>query len=261
MERCSIHYGTALQNVKMGPVAARTPRSARRADALSRERIIEAAVELLDVAGEAGLTLRTLAERLATGSGAIYWHVANKGGLLDAATDAVLAAALATDLGEANEAGATPQDKICAVALGLFDAIDHHPWLATQLATQMSRSPWKSATPRILEAIGRQIRALGVPEASWLTATFALVHYILGAAGQNAVNGRSADPTVDRSAFLDAVSTEWEQLDPDDYAFTRAVAKQVRDHDDRAEFLAGIELILAGITRVHPLARRGRAAR
>ncbi|MGO4431012.1 TetR family transcriptional regulator, partial [Streptomyces sp. MCAF7] len=75
-------------------MATRTRRSQRRTDALSRERIVEAAVELLDTAGEGGLTFRALTERLATGPGAIYWHVANKGELLDAATDAVVATAL-----------------------------------------------------------------------------------------------------------------------------------------------------------------------
>jgi hypothetical protein len=37
-----------------------------------------------------------------------------------------------------------------------------------------------------------------------------------------------------------------------DYPFTRAVADQVRDQDDRAQFLAGVDLILAGVTAVHP---------
>jgi hypothetical protein len=32
------------------------------------------------------------------------------------------------------------------------------------------------------------------------------------------------------------------------YPFTRSVAAQLRAHDDREEFLAGIDLILAGIT-------------
>ena len=147
-----------------------------------------------------------------------------------------------------------PRHQIRAVALGLFDAIDDHPWLATQLAAQMSHSPWQSVTPRILESIGQQVRALGVPEGSWFTATSALVHYILGAAGQNAANGRVLGPDADRGQFLDTVSRAWEELDPDDYPFTRAVADQIRGHDDRAQFLAGIALILAGITAVHPLA-------
>src|SRR3954451_10128504 len=122
------------------------PRSHRRTEALSRERIVDAAVELLDASGESGLTFRTLTERLATGAGAIYWHVANKDELLDAATDAVVAAALA-----APRSGGSPQNEIRAAALALVDAIEDHPWLATQLATQFSRNPSGPVVPRIFE--------------------------------------------------------------------------------------------------------------
>ncbi|WP_158885555.1 TetR/AcrR family transcriptional regulator [Amycolatopsis anabasis] len=231
----------------------RTRKSERRAEALSRERIVEAAVELLDEAGAGGLTFRALTERLATGPGAIYWHVANKDELLAAATDAVVAAALAI---EPAESPGSPQDEIRAVAFGLFDAIVEHPWLATQLSTQLSRVPWGPVTPRIFESVGRQVRALGVPEGGWFTATSALVHYVLGAAGQNAANHasvRALGADVDRVDFLDAVARAWDELDPDDYPFVRAVANEMRAHDDREQFLAGVDLILTGITTVHPL--------
>jgi hypothetical protein len=82
-------------------------------------------------------------------------------------------------------------------------------------------------------------------------ATDAVVHYILGAAGQNAANAHVLEPGVDRSEFLGAVSRAWEELDPDDYSFTRAVANQMREHDDREQFLAGVDLILTGITTIH----------
>ncbi|WP_413101010.1 TetR family transcriptional regulator [Streptomyces sp. Inha503] len=275
-------------------MATRTRRSQRRTEALTRERIVEAAVELLDTAGEGGLTFRALTERLATGPGAIYWHVANKEELLDAATGAVVAAALAAEPAERTAESAepaksaepaepaksaeraeparsaeptestesarpaespdSPQDKIRAIAFGLFDAIEEHPWLPTQLALQLSRSPWGSVTPQIFESIGRQVRALGVPEGHWFTAASALVHYILGATGQNAANNASARtlaPDVDRAEFLDAASKAWEELDPDDYPFIRAVAAQMREHDDREQFLAGIDLVLTGITALH----------
>ncbi|MER8185947.1 TetR family transcriptional regulator [Kitasatospora sp. NPDC094015] len=226
-------------------MATRTHRSQRRTQALSRERIVEAAVELLGAAGESGLTFRTLSEHLATGPGAIYWHVANKDELLGAATDAVVAAALAVE--PALPADATPRDRIHAVALGLFDAIDRHPWIAGQLTA----TTFQSTTPRIFESIGRQIRDLGVPRSGWFTATSALVEYILGAAGQNAANGRVLGPGADRTAYLDSVSRAWEDLDPDDFPFTRAVADQLREHDDREQFLAGIDLLLAGVTARH----------
>jgi AcrR family transcriptional regulator len=218
-------------------------RTQRRTGALSRERIVEAAVELLDADGEGGLTFRALSERLATGPGAIYWHVTNKDELLVAATEALVTVALTV---EPAAAGESPQDRIRAVALGLYDAIDRHPWLGTQLSAQLSRSPSGTVTPRIFESLGRPIRALGVPESSWFTATSALMYYVLGAAGQNAANARTFGPDVDRAQFLDAASSGW-ALDPDEYPFTRAVADQLRDHDDREQFLAGVALILAGV--------------
>ncbi len=84
LEQCSSY-------VKMVLMATKTQRTERRADALSKERIVEAAIEILDADGESALTFRALAARLATGSGAIYWHVANKNELLAAATDDVIA--------------------------------------------------------------------------------------------------------------------------------------------------------------------------
>ena len=200
------------------------------------------------------MTSRALSERLATGPGAIYHHVANKDELLGAATDAVVGAALATESSEPAEPGPAPQDAIRALALGLFEAIEEHPWLATQISTQLSRNPWRSVAPRIFESIGRQVRALGVPESAWFTATSALMHYVLGAAGLNAAgaaNGRLLGPGVDRNTFLDAAATAWEELDADDYPFTRTVADRLRTHDDRGEFLAGLDLLLTGITAFH----------
>ena len=230
-------------------VTTRTRRSPRRAEALSRERIVEAAVQLLDTAGEGGLTFRVLTERLATGPGAIYHHVANKGELLTAATDAVVTAALAGE--PAGAAQSSAQDRVRAVALGLFDAIDEHPWVAAQL----SDSAWQAATPRILESVGRQVRALGVPEDGWFVVSTVLVQYVLGAAAQNAANARVAGPDADRAELLDAMATTWARLDPDDYPFTRAVAEQMRRHDDREQFLTGIDLVLAGITARYPTGR------
>ncbi|MFE6960202.1 TetR/AcrR family transcriptional regulator [Streptomyces sp. NPDC057696] len=220
-------------------MATRTRRPERREKPLSRERIVEAAIGLLDTAGESGLTFRALAERLATGPGAIYWHVAGKDELLSAATDAVVAGAMTADT-----ADATPQDAIRALALGVFDAIDDHPWIGAQL----TRAPGQSPMMRVFEHIGRQVQALGVPAADQFTVASALWSYILGVAGQNAANARSAPPDTNRTEFLGAVSAVWANLDPDEYAFTRSVAGRLRDHDDREEFLAGIDLILTGIT-------------
>jgi AcrR family transcriptional regulator len=219
----------------------RTQRAERRADALSKERIVEAAIEILDGGGETALTFRALAAKLATGSGAIYWHVENKNELLAAATDDVIARVTTGVAG-----GADPAEAIRAIAVGIFDAIDAHPWVGTQLSSE----PWQSAILPIFESIGRQLQALGVPERAQFDSASALVNYILGLAGQYAAAARLLTPETDRSAFLEAVAARWVQRDPGKYPFVRQVAPQLRDHDDRQQFLAGIELILAGIATV-----------
>ena len=213
--------------------------SQRREESLSRDRIIEASVELLDSSGEGGLTFQTLSKRLATGPGAIYWHIANKSDLLTTACDAIVARTT-----DASMVGATPEATIRALALGLFDAIDMHPWVGSALTRAAGELPMV----RILERIGQQVRALGVPDHAQWTAVSALLNYILGVGGQNAANAQRAQAErIDRSNFLDAVSIAWSELDPDEYPFTRSVAGQLRTHDDRVDFLAGIDFILSGI--------------
>jgi len=211
----------------------------RREESLSRDRIIEASIALLDHNGESGLTFRALSERLVTGPGAIYWHIASKSELLTAACDAIVARTM-----NAPPVGAPPEAIIRALALGMFDAIDAHPWVGSAL----TRAPGQLPMVRILEGIGQQVRALGVPhDTQWAVAS-ALLNYILGVGGQNAANAHLArEQGTDRSDFLDAVATVWSQLDPDEYPFARSVAGQLRAHDDRIDFLAGIDLILSGI--------------
>ena len=220
----------------------KTRSSPRREDSLSRDRIIEASIAILDGSGEDGLTFRTLSERLATGPGAIYWHIPNKSELLTAACDAIIARTMNAPL-----VGAAPEAIIRALALDMFDAIDAHPWVGSAL----TRAPGQLPMVRILERIGQQVRALGVPDEEQWATVGALLNYILGVGGQNAANGQFARTRgLDRSNFLEAVATAWSELDPDAYPFTRSVAAQLRTHDDRMDFLAGIDLILRGIRRL-----------
>jgi len=238
MEPCSSKLGTAFYLCQDAIVKAR-PGSERREDALSRERIVDAAIELLDDRGENGLTFRALAAQLETGAGAIYWHVANKRELLIAASDAVVARAM-SDIG----LQATPRRTIRRIAVLVFEAIDAHPWVGAQL----SGVPCPTAMLQIFERLGSQIEALGVPRRAHFTSASTLVSYIIGVSVQNAANGRMFEPTVTRASLLETESARWKQLDPDDYPFTRNVAIKLSNHDDRTEFLAGIDLIVAGIT-------------
>ena len=100
---------------------------------------------------------------------------------------------------------------------------------------------------QLWEQIGRPVEELGVPEGSLFTAVSTLVSYIVGVGSQNAVNTRSLAAHHNRDDFLNAVA-RWESLDPAEHPFVRRLAGQLRAHDDRAEFLAGIDIILSGLT-------------
>jgi len=209
----------------------------RRADALSRDRIVTAAIEMLDATGENGLTFRALAAHLRTGPGAIYWHVANKDELLVAATDAVLNRGPA-----AEEAVTDPPDAIRAIALGIYDAVEAHPWIGTQLA----RLPSQRVVFRLFERLGRQVQAMGAPEPAQFNWTSALLYYITGVASQNAALARDPDlnRAISRNAYFKSVT---ESLSPQEFPFTTSVAAELETHDDRDQFTAGVALLLSGI--------------
>ena len=93
--------------------------------------------------------------------------------------------------------------------------------------------------------------ALGLP-GRWarFDAATALLSLVLGLAGQYAVGSRHFGGDMDRAAFLRDVAARWAQFDPAQHPFVREVAAHLPEHDDREQFLAGIDLVLAGIESV-----------
>jgi hypothetical protein len=69
----------------------------------------------------------------------------------------------------------------------------------------------------------------------------------MGLAGQYAAGARLVARETDRTTFLATVAERWARLDPAKYPFVHQVAARLPGHDDREQFLAGIDLILAGI--------------
>lgn len=105
----------------------------------------------LDTEGEDALTFRALTTRLATGAGAIYWHVANKDELLAAATNEVIARVM-TEVATGTE----PRDVIRIIALGVSDTIDTHPFVhtvAAQLREHDDRAQFLAGIDLILAGI------------------------------------------------------------------------------------------------------------
>ncbi|WP_457256060.1 hypothetical protein [Pedococcus sp. P5_B7] len=52
---------------------------------------------------------------------------------------------------------------------------------------------------------------------------------------------------VDRDEFLDRYAATWRPADPDQFPFVRGIADEFAGHDDREQFLAALDLTLAGL--------------
>ena len=92
---------------------------------LSRDRILRAALELVDESGIASLTMRRLAQGLGFEAMSLYNHVANKDDVLDGILDLVL--------GESEPPSPTGDwdAAIRTSALSVHGALRRHPWSCT----------------------------------------------------------------------------------------------------------------------------------
>lgn len=57
--------------------------------------------------------------------------------------------------------------------------------------------------------------------------------------------------------YILGVAERWAQLDPATYPSVYNARTQLREHDDREQFLAGIDLILVGIATVNRAGKGG----
>jgi AcrR family transcriptional regulator len=201
---------------------------ARRTRGLSRERIVAAAIELVQAEGLGALSMARLAERLGCGTMSLYRHVANK--------DELVTFMLST----APEPPPTPADPsdwrgaLTDWAAGLWDVYHRHPWIL------------QTADPGQLAWLDAGLAALGgtvLAERDKLAAVMAVLHYVRGAAALNIEAGHVALPNY--PALLRRL------LDAERFpALAAAVAAGVFDQEDddpQAEFRSGLRQLLDGI--------------
>ncbi len=105
---------------------------------LSRERILDTALALVDEEGIEALSMRKLGQALGYEAMSLYNHVANKDDLLDGILDLVLA-----EMEPPEPDGGLPA--IRASALSAHAALKRHPWAATMLMSPARIRPARIA--------------------------------------------------------------------------------------------------------------------
>ncbi|TFV58267.1 TetR/AcrR family transcriptional regulator [Mycobacterium sp. PS03-16] len=149
---------------------------------LTRERIVEAAIDLADEDGLSALSMGRLAQRLRCGTMSLYRHVANKDELITFMLSAAPGAPPALPDGDDWRGAVT------AWADGLWEVYHRHPWVLSAAAAG------PPADPGQLGWLDRGLTALsptGLSERDKLAAVMAVLHYVRGAAALDVAAGES----------------------------------------------------------------------
>jgi AcrR family transcriptional regulator len=133
-------------------MATTTASDARSRERLSRERVLQRAIEQADDGGLAALTMRTLADELEVAPMALYRHIANKDDLVDAMVDVVF-----SEIG-LPASGADWMSAMRQRAIAVRDALLRHRWAIGLMESRRTPGP---ANLRHHDAVIGRLRAGG----------------------------------------------------------------------------------------------------
>jgi AcrR family transcriptional regulator len=105
---------------------------------LNADRIIQGAMELLNLEGIEGLSMRRLGAHLGSGATSLYWHVPNKEALLDLIVDRLMEEA---NHATRHEPGTTWRAEVAAYAVALRAVLEKHRGAAALLADRAPVGP------------------------------------------------------------------------------------------------------------------------
>lgn len=197
--------------------------------------IVAAALELVDAEGADALSMRSLAQRLGSGTATLYRHFGNRAELVAEVVDRMFGEVTV----DTDAAVGLPWDRACeAFAQNMFEALSRHGNVAPLLIGHVPMGP--NAMSQRERVLSHLLAAGFAPrDAAHIYAT--LSRYILGFAMQ-----ASGATTAERN---DAdVSASFRRLDPDCYPATTEVAEHL-PVPLTDEFAFGLRLILDGLSR------------
>jgi AcrR family transcriptional regulator len=205
---------------------------------LSRNRILQAALELVDEGGLDSLSMRKLGQALGFEAMSLYNHVANKDDLIDGILDLVLAE---------SEPPAPSDDWEAAIresALSVHAALRRHPWAPALL---MAPGRIRPARLRYMDSLLGRLREGGFSAEMTYHAYHVLDGHIFGFSLWEAAHTFSDEDASRMAASFDRL------IPADEYPYLREHGEQhfaEGPHHDVSAFEFGLDLILEGLRRV-----------
>jgi len=211
--------------------------AATRRKPLSRDRILAAALELVDEQGIEALSMRKLGQSLGYEAMSLYNHVANKDDLLDGILDLVLA-----EMEPPDRDGGLPA--IRSAALSAHEALKRHPWAATML---MAPTRIRPARIEYMDALLASLRHAGLSAETTYHAYHVLDAHIVGFSLWASTHGKMPEHIEDARAWFE------EMIPVARLPYLHEHGLQHLDegpHHDVSAFEYGLDLLLGGFERL-----------
>jgi AcrR family transcriptional regulator len=203
---------------------------------LSRERVLDGALAVADAGGIAGLTIRSIADKLGVKPMSIYHHVANKEEILDCIVDMVFAEI------ELPVPGGDWRTEMYRRAVSERAALNRHPWAIQLLQSRTRPGP---ATLRHHDAVIGSLRGGGF-SIEMTAHAFALIDsYVLGFALSEAalpIHGPESTTEVAESIMRQYAGDTYPHLT--EFSIEHVVKP---GYDFGQEFAFGLDLVLDGL--------------
>src|SRR6266508_610891 len=206
---------------------------------LSRERILQAALELVDEGGIESLTMRKLGQALGFEAMSLYNHVANKNDVLDGILDLVL------DESEPPSPAGDWDVAMRTSAISVHEALRRHPWSCTLLMSPRHARP---ARVRYMDLLLGRLREAGFSAETTYTAYHVLDGHIFGFSLWETSHSYTAEETADLAAAFARTITA------DEYPHLHEHARQhfaEGPHREVSAFEFGLDLILDGLRKIY----------
>ncbi len=203
---------------------------------LTRDRIIAAAVDVIERDGVTAISMRKIASELGCAVMSLYNHVPSKEALLDGVAEYVLAG-----IRVKVEPDATWQDQVKTLSRGLHEIARAYPRCTMIVVSRPSNSP-VAILP--FEAALQTLMAAGFDATMALAIVRAFIAYITGAMLREV----GVTPDVSNPDERDAALTP---VDPSAFPLLTSLVGQLVSRDFDAEFEFGLDLLVAAITDLH----------
>jgi len=212
------------------PVNGRTAR-------LTRDRIVDAVVDLLESGGVDAVTTRTVGDALGVHPTALYRHFRDMDELIREAADHILEGLIEPTSADED---ADPFQAVFTLCLRLRNTLMSHPGAASGVASGPSRMPHERVfTEQMLHLLSHA----GLADEDVVMAYHALIEFTVGS---SAIDAPGPTTESDEEARHRAWRADYLTAPPEDFPVTVRVAPQLYPSQD-AQFQYGLRALVEGL--------------